>query len=78
MTPLPHAEIRIRLPPLSGEQALQICNVLDDIIAALWRVHGDAILDRLADLETHHHQDLPAPEPADDINGSSDADDIPF
>jgi hypothetical protein len=52
---LPHVEIKLRLPPLSGEQALLLTNVLDDLIAALWNVHGEAMLDQMADLELREH-----------------------
>jgi hypothetical protein len=58
---LPRA--RLALPPLSGAQALEIVNVLDRAIAAIWRAHGDAMADCLADLyprrRPHRATDVP-------------------
>jgi hypothetical protein len=45
---LPRA--RLTLPPLSGADALAIVNILDRAIAAIWRAHGYAMADCLADL----------------------------
>ena len=45
----PHAQVH--LPPLTGEEALLLCNLLDRAIAALWRTHGDAMADLLACLD---------------------------
>jgi hypothetical protein len=45
---LPRA--RLTLPPLSGDNALAIVNILDRAIASIWRAHGHAMVDRLADL----------------------------
>lgn len=45
---LPRA--RLALPPLSGAQALEIVNFLDCAIAAIWRAHGPAMADCLAEL----------------------------
>lgn len=42
----PHAQLH--LPPLTGEEALLLVNLLDRAIAALWRAHGDAMADLLA------------------------------
>jgi hypothetical protein len=42
----PHAQIHF--PPLTGEAALLVANLLDRAIAALWRAHGDAMADLLA------------------------------
>ena len=41
-----HAQIH--LPPLTAQEALLLCNLLDRAIAALWRTHGDAMADLLA------------------------------
>lgn len=43
----PH-HAQIHLPPLTGEEALLLVNLLDRAIAALWRAHGDAMADLLA------------------------------
>ncbi len=32
----------IRLPPLDAASALSVINVLDAVIAAIWRAHGHA------------------------------------
>jgi hypothetical protein len=45
----PHAQIH--LPPLTAEEALLLCNLLDRAICALWRTHGDAMGDLLACLD---------------------------
>jgi hypothetical protein len=58
---LPRA--RLALPPLSGAQALEIVNFLDRAIAAIWRVHGNAMADRLADLRPHRRPRRAAVEP---------------
>lgn len=52
----PHAQVH--LPPLTGEEALLLCNLLDRAICALWRAHGHAMADLLACLDP----DTPAPE----------------
>ncbi len=46
-----HAQIH--LPPLTGEEALLLCNLLDRAIVALWRTHGDAMADLLACIDPH-------------------------
>jgi hypothetical protein len=65
---------RLALPPLSGSQALDIVNFLDRAIAAIWRVHGNAMAECLADLHPHRRPHrvasvppVSAPESADDI-----------
>jgi hypothetical protein len=45
----PHAQIH--LPPLTSQEALLLCNLLDRAISALWRTHGDAMADLLASLD---------------------------
>ena len=45
----PHAQIHF--PPLTGEEALLVANLLDRALAALWRTHGDAMADLLACLD---------------------------
>ena len=42
----PHAQLH--LPPLTAQEALLLCNLLDRAITALWRTHGDAMADLLA------------------------------
>lgn len=43
-----HAQVH--LPPLSGAEALLLCNLMDRAITALWRTHGDAMAEVLSDL----------------------------
>ena len=43
----PH-HAQVHFPPLTGQEALLIANLLDRAIAALWRAHGDAMADLLA------------------------------
>lgn len=62
----PHA--LVRLPPLDATSALSLINVLDAIIAAVWRAHGDSILDLQADLTTGEPR-APARRAADDDGG---------
>jgi len=38
------------LPALSGPQALELVNLLDRTIAAIWRAHGQAMAECLSDL----------------------------
>ena len=45
----PHAQIHF--PPLTGEEALLVANLLDRALAALWRTHGDAMADLLGCLD---------------------------
>ena len=69
---LPHAQLH--LPPLTPEEALLLCNLLDRAIAALWRTHGDAMADLLACIdpdatlptEPEDPPPSPAPPAADD------------
>ena len=42
----------VHLPPLDATSALSLVNALDAMIAAIWRAHGEAILDLQADLTT--------------------------
>jgi hypothetical protein len=39
---------RLVLPPLTGSQAVDLVNLLDQVITAVWRAHGDAMADYLA------------------------------
>jgi len=45
----PHAQLHF--PPLTAHEALLLCNLLDRAISALWRAHGDAMADLLANLD---------------------------
>lgn len=38
---------RIHLPPMSAQNALLVTDVVERILRALWRAHGDAIADYL-------------------------------
>lgn len=60
----PHAQVH--LPPLTAQEALLLCNLMDRAIAALWRTHGhcmDALLAQLDPLPTAPRQ-LPLPHTA--------------
>ena len=72
----PH-HAQIHLPPLTGDEALLLVNLLDRAIAALWRTHGDAMADRLAVLDPDA---AVSTEPANVVTTSSAAptDDDPF
>lgn len=50
---------RIALPPLDAYDALIVADVLESIVSALWRTHGDHMADILArsGLETHRPED---------------------
>ena len=41
-----HAQIH--LPPLTGDEALLLVNLLDRAITAIWRAHADEMADLLA------------------------------
>ena len=43
----PH-HAQVHFPPLTGEEALLVVNLLDRVITALYRTHGDAMADLLA------------------------------
>ena len=45
----PHAQVH--LPPLTAEEALLLCNLMDRAIAALWRTHGHSMGALLAQLD---------------------------
>lgn len=55
MSRSPHAQLH--LPALSPDEALVFVNVLDRLIAAIWRAHGPAMSARLDEL----HSAPPAP-----------------
>jgi hypothetical protein len=40
-----HKRSHIRLPPMTGEQALLMTDLLDCILTALWHAHGDDMAD---------------------------------
>lgn len=76
--------VRITLPHISGSEALLVVEVLDRLVRAIWRSHGDAMADAIG-------RDHPRPEmlcdptarfilsfdPAEPC-GLDDDDDIPF
>ncbi len=70
----PHAQIH--LPPLTAEEALLVANLLDRAIAALWRIHGDAMADLLACLDPDANRQT---DPADaQLAGDPATPDEPF
>jgi hypothetical protein len=57
----------IRLPPLDAASALSVINVLDALIAAIWRAHGHAIIELQTDLDagatrTHARRESTPPD----------------
>lgn len=63
--------VQLHLPILTGEEALLIADLLDRVIAALWRVHGPDMIDLLARLGTDTlpltDLDIPDVFPFDDV-----------
>lgn len=57
-----HAQVH--LPPLTGEEALLLCNLMDRAIAALWRTHGRAMADVLSNLQPDATSSAEPPPPA--------------
>jgi hypothetical protein len=70
MTRLPHAQLH--LPVLSPDEALVFVNILDRLIAAIWRAHGPAMAARLDEI----HDDRVARSPSP--SAAPHSDDIPF
>ena len=52
--------ISLTLPPLDAYDALLVVDVLESVIQALWRVHGD----HMADILAREGIDTPAPKEA--------------
>jgi hypothetical protein len=75
---LPRA--RLALPPLEGEDALAIVNFLDRAIAAIWRAHGHAMADCLAELHARprHCSGASLTIVGDDLGGLADQASLPF
>jgi hypothetical protein len=69
---------RMVLPALNGAQAVDLVNLLDQVITAVWRAHGDAMADYLACVDP---ESLPGKTP-DAIDSHfvppSSSDDITF
>jgi hypothetical protein len=65
-----HAQLH--LPPLSTDEATLVIAILERLLRAIWRVHGDAISDREASLgiETQRPSEAAwsGQEPGDDVN----------
>lgn len=54
----PHAQVHF--PPLTAEEALLLCNLMDRAITALWRAHGHSMGDLLAQLPPRPASPRPA------------------
>ena len=70
MNPSRQPYIQFQLPPLCGDSALLIVNLLERIIHAIWQLHGQAMLELLNDTHARPHRD-PVPDPLAD-------EDLPF
>ena len=72
-----HRHAQVHFPPLTGQEALLIVNLLDRVITALYRTHGDAMADLLACVDPGS---LARPNPGDCTTQDSPAptDDIDF
>ena len=57
-----HRHAQVHFPPLTGHEALLIVNLLDRVITALYRTHGDAMAALLACVGTDN---LAKPDPGD-------------
>lgn len=55
---LPYAHVRI--PPLSADDALTLVGILEHILAAIWKAHGDA----MAELQARRGIETPPPPDA--------------
>lgn len=67
-----HAQLH--LPPLGATEALRVVAILERVITAIWRAHGDAMADEAAFLGI----DIPQ-NPDDDYSADPDPDpDIDF
>jgi hypothetical protein len=75
-----HAQLH--LPPLGGEEACRLVHILDNIIRAVWRAHGEQmvyVIERDHDAPETHDGTRPS-EPLDDHSHADEDtfDDIPF
>jgi hypothetical protein len=61
----------LHLPPLNGHQALLLVDLCERLITAVWRAHGEEMVDVKAN-------DLPLTRPATPEAPASDFDDDPF
>lgn len=71
--PLPHAQIH--LPPMSADLALAVVDVLDRVVEAIWRTHGE----RMGELRALRARR--SPEPDDELVDDGDPnapDDVDF
>ncbi len=66
---LRHAQIH--LPPLTGEQAWFVADVLERALSAIWRTHGDD----MADFQGRVFPDIPPPPDAVTLVDCDDPDD---
>ena len=73
MNRTPH--VQLHLPPLSPDQALFCIDILERLINAIWRTHGDEIDLWLAAV---HCDAPPSPPPPIAAPAPSDDDDLPF
>jgi hypothetical protein len=73
-----HHHAQIHFPPLTAEQALLVAKLLERVVDAIWRTHGDAMADLLACCDPDDTL-LEAPQPLrPDAPGLSDDDDNIF
>ena len=67
-----HAQIH--LPPMDAERAYFVVKILDRIVEAIWRAHGDAI----ADFQGRVFPDEPPPSDAVELRDNLADDDPDF
>ena len=68
-----HAQIH--LPPLTADEALLACGILERTVEAIWRAHGEAMADHLA------MRGVETPKPPDAVwcgNPDASDDDLDF
>jgi hypothetical protein len=70
MNPSQRPYLQLQIPPLCGDSALLVVNLLDRIIHAIWQLHGEAMIEILNDVHASPHRD-PVPDPLADA-------DLPF
>ena len=70
MNPSERQYIQVPIPPLSGDSALVFVNLLENVIHAIWQLHGEAMIDILNHVHDPFHRE-------NALEGLMD-DDLPF
>jgi hypothetical protein len=53
---------QLHLPPLAGGDALLVVNILERIVEAIWRAHGEAMAEALCEHYESEQRKTEAPE----------------